>query len=168
MRLHAVCVCLSISVIFVASASAMTELGVTRSDWNQSIDYSKLAYILRSKERVIHTADADATNLSSFVASDGVRELSRLQSATVCENLEQFEPFIIDRIVQGGPKQSGHKLMAIILSDLNRFSKFFAGRFLGKFAISCLLKCPPLFAYVATLPHERIDPGLRQSLVGPA
>ena len=34
----------------------------------------------------------------------------------------------------------------------NQFTKFFTGRFTGKFALNWLLKIPPLFAYVATLP----------------
>ena len=48
--------------------------------------------------------------------------------------------------------------MAIILSNLNRFSKFsnFTGRFVGKFAVKYLLKIPPPLAYVATLPCETI------------
>jgi len=31
---------------------------------------------------------------------------------------------------------------------------FFTGRFLGKFAVKCILKIPPHLAYVATLPCE--------------
>jgi len=46
--------------------------------------------------------------------------------------------------------------MAMILSNLNRFTIFFSGRFLGKFAIKWLLKIPPHLAYVATLPHETV------------
>ena len=33
--------------------------------------------------------------------------------------------------------QGGHKLMAIILSNLNQFTNFFTGRFLGIFGIIC-------------------------------
>jgi len=36
--------------------------------------------------------------------------------------------------------------MTIILSNLNRFTIFFTGRFLGKFAHKCILKIPPHFA----------------------
>jgi len=47
--------------------------------------------------------------------------------------------------------------MTIILSNLNRFKKkFFTGRFLGKFAVKCILKIPTHFAYVATLPCETL------------
>ena len=53
--------------------------------------------------------------------------------------------------VQGWPKKWGHKLMAIILSNVNRFQNFFTGRFLGKFAINSLLKITPHLAYVGTL-----------------
>ena len=42
--------------------------------------------------------------------------------------------------------------MAIILSNLNWFTKIFTGRFLGKFSVNRLLKLPPVLAYVATLP----------------
>jgi len=44
--------------------------------------------------------------------------------------------------------------MAIILSNLNRFAKFFTGRFFCKLAIKCFLKISPHLAYVATLPCE--------------
>ena len=44
--------------------------------------------------------------------------------------------------------------MAIILSNHNRFTQFFIGRFFGKFAVNWLLKIPPHRAYVATLPCE--------------
>jgi len=47
--------------------------------------------------------------------------------------------------------------MTIILSNLNRFTKFFfTVRFLGKFAIKCILKIRPHLAYVATLPCETL------------
>jgi len=49
-----------------------------------------------------------------------------------------------------------HKVMAITLSNLDRFSFFFAGRFLGKFAVKWILKVPLLLAYVATLPCETL------------
>ena len=46
----------------------------------------------------------------------------------------------------------GQKLMAIILSNLNRFSQlFFTRRFHGKFAVTSLFKITPYVAYVATL-----------------
>ena len=44
--------------------------------------------------------------------------------------------------------------MTVILSNLNRFSIFFTERFLGKFAVKCILKIPPHLANVATLPCE--------------
>jgi len=48
--------------------------------------------------------------------------------------------------------------MTITLSNLNRFTKFFSqeGDFLGKSAVTCLLKIPPHLAYVATLPCETL------------
>jgi len=52
-------------------------------------------------------------------------------------------------------KKSIHKLMAIILSNLNRFT-FFTERFLGKFAVKWLLKIPRHLAYVATLLFETL------------
>ena len=57
--------------------------------------------------------------------------------------------------LQGGPKQRGHRLMTIILSNLNRF-KTFTGRFLGNFAVKWILKIPPHLAYVAALPCETL------------
>jgi len=53
-------------------------------------------------------------------------------------------------------KKRGHRLMTIILSNLNRFTKFFIGRFLGKFADKCILKISPHLAYVATLSRETL------------
>jgi len=46
--------------------------------------------------------------------------------------------------IQGGPKKRGHKNTT--------------GRFLGKFSVKWLLKIPPHFAYVATLPCETLMP----------
>jgi len=60
--------------------------------------------------------------------------------------------------VQGGPKKRGHRLVTIILSNLNRFTFFFTGRFLSKFAVKLTLKIPPHLAYVATLPCETLMP----------
>jgi len=49
-------------------------------------------------------------------------------------------------------KNGGHRLMTIILSNLNRFTNIFTGKFLGKFAVKCIRKIPLHLAYVATLP----------------
>ena len=47
--------------------------------------------------------------------------------------------------------------MTIILSNRIRFKKFFfTGRFLGKFAVTWILKILPHLAYVATLPSETL------------
>ena len=46
--------------------------------------------------------------------------------------------------------------MTTILSNLNRFLKFLAGRFLGKFVVEWILKILPHLAYVATLPCETL------------
>jgi len=48
------------------------------------------------------------------------------------------------------------RLMTIILSNLNRFTKLFHGRFLSKFAVKWILNIPPHLAYVATLPCETL------------
>jgi len=58
--------------------------------------------------------------------------------------------------IQGGPKKRGHRLMTTILSNLNRFTFFFTGRFLDNFAVKCILKIPSHLAYVATLPCETL------------
>jgi len=44
--------------------------------------------------------------------------------------------------------------MTIILSNLNRFTKFVTGRFLSEFVVKWILNIPPHLAYVATLPRE--------------
>ena len=56
----------------------------------------------------------------------------------------------------GWAKKLGHRLMTIILSNLNRFTNFLTGRFLGKFAVKCIVKIPLHLAYVATLPCETL------------
>ena len=55
-------------------------------------------------------------------------------------------------VLQSGPKKSGRKLMAITLSNLIRFSNFFARRFLCNFAVQSLLKTPntPCICYHIT------------------
>jgi len=52
--------------------------------------------------------------------------------------------------VQGGPKTRPHRLMTIILSNLNRFAKkIFTGRFLSKFAVKWIFKIPPQLALIS-------------------
>ena len=46
--------------------------------------------------------------------------------------------------------------MTIILSNLNRFTLFFTGRFLSKFADKWILNVSPHLVYVATLPCETL------------
>ena len=53
--------------------------------------------------------------------------------------------------LQGGPKIVGHRLMTIILSNLNRFKTNFTRRFLDKFAVKRILNIPSHLAYVARL-----------------
>jgi len=65
----------------------------------------------------------------------------------LCENLY---------LLQGGPKKRGHRLVTILLSNLNRLKKF-TGRFLGKFSVKLILKVPPHLAYVVTLPCETLN-----------
>ena len=60
-------------------------------------------------------------------------------------------------IQQQWAKKWCHKLMAIMLPNLNRFTIFVIGRFLGKFAVNRLLKILPLIAYVATIPCETLN-----------
>ena len=50
-----------------------------------------------------------------------------------------------------GPQTHDNKL-----SILNRFSTFFSGRFLRKFAVKWVSKIPLHIAYVATLPCETL------------
>ena len=49
--------------------------------------------------------------------------------------------------------------MAIIVSDRNRFSKLFTGKFLDKFAVKSLSKIPSLLACVATLACKTLMSG---------
>jgi len=46
--------------------------------------------------------------------------------------------------------------IGLILSNLNRLKIFFTERFLRKFAVNCILKIPPYFAYVATMTRETL------------
>jgi len=46
--------------------------------------------------------------------------------------------------------------MTIILSNLNRFTDFFTGRFLSEFAVKWILNIPSHLTYVATLPCETL------------
>ena len=64
-------------------------------------------------------------------------------------------------VVFGGvhrcPNKKGRtKLMAVTLSNLNRFLKPLIDRFSRKFAIKWLLEIPPHSVYVVTLPCENI------------
>jgi len=81
--------------------------------------------------------------------------LLQLQSYNVAHYLLQLPLLrLVSRLFlspQSGPKKLGHKLTAIILSNVSRFTIFLAGRFLCKFAVNWLLKIPSILAYVATL-----------------
>ena len=55
----------------------------------------------------------------------------------------------------GWAKKRGHRLVAIIRSNLNRLKKF-TGRFLSKFAVKRVLQIPPHLACVATVPCETL------------
>jgi len=89
---------------------------------------------------------------------------SNYRSANVCTTCELKLKLKTQRrtlsdasyIIQGRPKKWGHKLMTIILSNVNRFTHFFTERFLGKFAVNWLLKIPPLLAYISTLPCKTL------------
>jgi len=59
-------------------------------------------------------------------------------------------------IYTGWDKKRGHRLMTIIRSHLNRFTNFFTGTFLSKFAVKWILNIPPHLAHVATLPCETL------------
>jgi len=58
--------------------------------------------------------------------------------------------------VHGGPKKWGPQTHDHNSVKLNRFKKKFTGRFLGKFAVKCLLKIPLRLHYVATLLCETL------------
>ena len=51
-----------------------------------------------------------------------------------------------------GQKKVHNKLVPLITSNVNRFSKLFVGRFFRKFAVKWLLWIQPHIAYVARLP----------------
>ena len=73
-----------------------------------------------------------------IIGEQHLRTSQRCRTATVDHEQmsEKDMKDLISRVVQN---QWNHKLMATILSVLNRFS-FFTGRFLGKFAVKSLLK----------------------------
>ena len=50
----------------------------------------------------------------------------------------------------------GHRVVTIILPNLNRVKIFFAERFIGKFVVKRYKKIQPHLAYVATLPCETL------------
>ena len=58
--------------------------------------------------------------------------------------------------IQDVPKTGPQTHDSRLLSNVNRFSIFLSGRFLGKFAVKCILKNPPHLASVATLPCETL------------
>jgi len=58
--------------------------------------------------------------------------------------------------VHGGPKKVGPQTHDHNYVKHNRFKKKFTGRFLGKFAVKCLLKIPPRLPNVATLLCETL------------
>ena len=60
--------------------------------------------------------------------------------------------------LQGGPKSEATNSWPYFRQILTDFPNFFTRRFLGKFAVSCVLKIPPLLANVATLPREALMP----------
>jgi len=57
----------------------------------------------------------------------------------------------------GLAKKRGHRIMTIILSNVNRLKKFTVG-FFSTFAVKQILKIPSHLAYVATLPCETLMP----------
>jgi len=84
-------------------------------------------------------------HLSEFYPQDGGEN-------QLASKLRHCHPMYI----QGGPKKRGHRLVTIILSNLDRFKKKFTGRFLRKCAVKWILKIPPYLAYVATLPCKTL------------
>ena len=77
-------------------------------------------------------------------------ERSGVKPTTFCVASQHPNHYTTRPHIQGGPKKRGHRLMTIILSNLNRFTKFFTGKFFSKFAVKWHL------AYVATLPCEKL------------
>jgi len=59
----------------------------------------------------------------------------------------------VSSLYRVGPEKRGHRLMTIILSDLNRFRKKITGRFLSKFAVKWILKLPPTAPCIIMLLH---------------
>ena len=84
--------------------------------------------------------------MSSYKPALKVRYDATRRASSTCAHMLTYT---------GWAKKRGHRLMTIILSSLNRFTKFFTGKFLGKFAVK-ISKLPPHLAYVATLPCETL------------
>ena len=83
------------------------------------------------------------------------QHLLKLYSVTFC--LTEITDLMIDKkkYLESGPKKRGHRLITIILSNLNKFTNFFfTGRFLSKFSVKWILNIPSHLACVATLPRE--------------
>jgi len=76
-------------------------------------------------------------------------------------NIDDFEwPWT--HKIHGGPKKLAQFLYTpITSSNINRFSIFFIVRIRRKFVVAMLLKIPPHFICVATLPCERSDIALK-------
>ena len=66
----------------------------------------------------------------------------------------------------GWAKKRGHRLVTIILSIPNQFTKIFTGRFLSKFAVKWILNIAPHLAYVATLFCETLMSAINDKLQG--
>jgi len=91
------------------------------------------------------------------------RAAAHSNAQRMCER--PFTSLIFLAKYAGWPKKRGHRLMTIILSNLNRL-KIFTGRFLSKFAVKWILKIPPHLAYVATLPCETLKQAINDELQG--
>ena len=92
------------------------------------------------------------TNLASVLFLLKASSFKRAKSKIISAN--RPNPTTVVNIL-GEPKR-GHRPMTIILSNLNRFTILSTDRFLGNFAVKCILKIPPHLAYVATLPSETL------------
>jgi len=111
---------------------------------------------------------AEDWNLHSHTQAPNSRPVKTRQFKTSCKDNSGYAPplkqqtsktrwyYLAAHRHTGWAKKRGHRLMTIIMSILNRFTNFYSERFLGKFAVKCILNIPPHLAYVATRPCETL------------
>ena len=102
---------------------------------------------------LLPVAPSPEVDVASHVIDDDERQRRRRSADRTDDNDGKVRSVVTVNSTGWANKTRGHRLVAIILSNLNRFIKknFFTGRFLGKFADKWILKISLCLAYVANL-----------------